>query len=146
VDDDEELLWVDAAAGSTFKFLDEVDEAAFIGSAVIAAEAVGHLAGLLGCAGLRVGYRYDPDEFPDEFARRGACWWVSVKIEGGARVTIEDHETCAAACDALARKLLSWSRCMFCGRRALTTPLNVSGAGRCRWVRDGPVWRSECSP
>jgi hypothetical protein len=90
-----------------------------------------------GAAALELGYLHD--DVPVE----EAGWWASVQY-AGTRITVDDHTSPEAACEALAKKVLNGGMCR-CGRTAVTDNRPPRRGGRlCRWRLLDGVWAAGC--
>lgn len=90
--------------------------------------------GRSGARAFEVGYLHD-DVPPEQ-----AAWWASAEYRG-ARYIVENHVGPEEACEALAIRMLSDSRCTTCGR---PVQVGIKSPRFCTWTRSGDHWSGSC--
>lgn len=111
--------------------------------------AIADLCSRTGARNFVIGYLRDPDE--PEFASKGPGWYCQVTIRA-SRIICDEMPMPEHAADGLAHRILDGGTCTHCGETTTSadTPTGVylrwgaSRKARCKWWRDGPVWRRGC--
>jgi hypothetical protein len=120
-----------------------------------AADAVKACADLVGRTGAR---QFECGYISDNPPHR----WYATAVFKGAKITAEDKESPAEACDKLAARLLTGAQCQHCKKLVTLSPLGAmardatlidgrewtaeqqKAAGLCHWTRPGDKWVRGC--
>jgi hypothetical protein len=127
----------------------------------VSVRACADLAGRTGAREFQVGYTHDDPANPGSPHPGNPGWYAHAQYRG-TRLMVEGFREPAAACDALAARLLTGAQCQGCGKLVTLsrhgelaqdstlvtgvtwTKEEQAAAGLCRWRLNGGRWAGSC--